>query len=59
MEARRVSALFLVAVMALAGCLGATEPAPDIEEEAPDSYELKTTWIVAPTTVQLLSLIHI
>ena len=53
MEARRVSALFLVAVMALAGCLGATEPAPDIEEEAPDSYELKTTWIVAPTTVQL------
>ena len=53
MEARRVSALFLVAVMALAGCLGATEPAPDIEEEATDSYELKTTWIVAPTTVQL------
>ena len=53
MEARRVSALFLVAVMALAGCLGATEPAPDIEEEAPDSYELKTTWIVAPTTIQL------
>ena len=53
MEARRVSALFLVAVMALAGCLGATEPAPDIEEEVPDSYELKTTWIVAPTTVQL------
>ena len=53
MEARRVSALFLVAVMALAGCLGATEPAPDVEEEAPDSYELKTTWIVAPTTIQL------
>ena len=53
MEARRVSALFLVAVMALAGCLGATEPAPDIEEEAPDSYELKTTWIFAPTTIQL------
>ena len=53
MQARQCSALFLVAVMALAGCLGATEPAPEIEEPVPDTYELKTTWIAAPGEIQL------
>ncbi len=53
MQARQCSALFLVAVMALAGCLGATEPAPEIEEPEPQTYELKTTWIVAPEEIQL------
>lgn len=53
MQARQCSALFLVAVMALAGCLGATEPAPEIEEPVTDTYELKTTWIAAPGEIQL------
>ena len=39
MEARGLSAIFLVAVMALAGCLGATEPAPVIEEPESQTFE--------------------
>ena len=53
MEARKLSALFLVGVMALAGCIGATEPAPDVEEPEDQTYELKATWINAAEEIQL------
>ena len=53
MEPRQFSAVFLVAVMALAGCLGATEPAEETGEPEPQTYEIKTTWIVAPEAIKL------
>ena len=53
MQPRQLSALFLVGVMALAGCLGATEPAPEVEEPEVQTYELKATWIASPEEIQL------
>ena len=53
MQPRQLSALFLVGVMALAGCLGATEPAPENEEPTVETYELKATWIASPEEIQL------
>ena len=53
MQPRQLSALFLVGVMALAGCLGATEPAPEVEEPKVQTYELKATWIASPEEIQL------
>lgn len=53
MDARRWSALILVSLMTLAGCMGATEPAPVEEEPAASTYSLNTNWILAPTEAQL------
>ncbi|DAC07893.1 MAG TPA: hypothetical protein D7H88_04505, partial [Candidatus Poseidoniales archaeon] len=39
--------------MMLAGCLGVTEPAPEIEEPEESSYSLKTTWLVSPSEISL------
>ena len=53
MDTRRWSALILVAIMALAGCLGATEPLPEIEEPTVSTYSLEPTWILSPSDAQL------
>ena len=53
MDTRRWSAFLLVAIMALAGCLGATEPAPETEEPTAKTYSLEPSWILAPTNAQL------
>lgn len=53
MDARTTTALLLVTLMSLAGCLGATEPAPERTEVEEETYSLNTTWIVAPGEVQL------
>tara|TARA_B100001564_G_scaffold103462_1_gene85403 strand:- start:7946 stop:10981 length:3036 start_codon:yes stop_codon:yes gene_type:complete len=53
MQVRHFSALFLVSLMMLAGCLGVTEPAPEIEEPEEPSYSLKTTWLVSPSEISL------
>ena len=42
MDTRRWSALILVAIMALAGCLGATEPLPEIEEPTSNDLQPRT-----------------
>ena len=51
MQVRQFSALFLVSLMMLAGCLGTTEPAPDTEEPQASVYSLKTTWLVSPSEI--------
>ena len=53
MDTRRWSALILVAMMALAGCLGATEPLPEIEEPAVTTYSIEPTWILSPSDARL------
>ena len=53
MDTRRWSALSLVAIMALAGCLGATEPLPEIEEPTTTTYSLEPTWILSPSDARL------
>ena len=53
MDLRKYSALFLVGLMALAGCLGGTESVPDIEEPTVSTYTLQPTWILSPTQIQL------
>ena len=53
MDTRRWSAVILVAIMALAGCLGATEPVPEVEEPTVKTYSLEPTWILSPTDSQL------
>ena len=53
MDTRRWSAVILVAIMALAGCLGATEPVPEVEEPTVKTYSLEPTWILSPTDAQL------
>ena len=53
MDARTTTALLLVTLMSLAGCLGATEPAPEGTEVEVEAYSLNTTWIVAPEELQL------
>ena len=53
MDVRRWSALFLVTIMTFAGCIGATEPAPENVEPTPSTYTLEPTWILAPTEAQL------
>ena len=53
MDVRRWSAFFLVTIMTFAGCLGATEPAPEIVEPTAATYALEPTWILAPTEAQL------
>ena len=53
MDTRRWSALILVAIMALAGCLGASEPLPEIEEPTITTYSLEPTWILSPSDARL------
>ncbi len=53
MDLRKYSALFLVGLMALAGCLGGTESVPDFEEPTASTYTLQPTWILSPAEVQL------
>ena len=53
MDARTTTALLLVALMSLAGCLGATEPAQEGTEVEEEAYSLNTTWIVAPEELPL------
>ncbi|DAC55918.1 MAG TPA: hypothetical protein D7I11_02140, partial [Candidatus Poseidoniales archaeon] len=53
MDARTTTALLLVTLMSLAGCLGATEPALEGAEVEEEAYSLSTTWILAPEQLQL------
>ena len=53
MDARRISAVVLVALMALAGCLGGTEPAAEIEEPVVQTYSLQPSWVLSPTEAPL------
>jgi len=53
MDTRRWSAFILVVIMALAGCLGATEPLPEVEEPTVTAYSLEPTWILSPSDARL------
>ena len=53
MAAKQWTALFFVGIMAFAGCLGATEPAPEQPDDTPTTYSLDVSWTLAPETVQL------
>ena len=53
MDTRRWSAFILVVIMALAGCLGATEPLPEVEEPTVTTYSLEPTWILSPSDARL------
>ena len=53
MDTRRISAIVLVALMALAGCLGGTEPAAEIEEPVVQTYSLEPSWVLSPTEAPL------
>ena len=53
MDRKSITAVMLMLLMCLAGCLGATEPATEITEAPTEAYSLKTTWVVAPSEIQL------
>ena len=53
MDRKSITAVMLMLLMCLAGCLGATEPATEITETPQEAYSLKTTWVVAPSEIQL------
>jgi len=50
MDAQRSLALMMVSLMALAGCLGATEPEPIEPTEEPTAYTATITWVNAPAS---------
>jgi hypothetical protein len=45
--------MILVALMAMAGCLGGTEPATPPEDPVVETYSLTPTWVVSPEQIQL------
>ena len=53
MNPRKWSAMILVALMAMAGCLGGTEPATPPEDPVIETYSLTPTWVVSPEQIQL------
>ena len=53
MNPRKWSAMILVALMAMAGCLGGTEPATPPEDPVVETYSLTPTWVVSPEQIQL------
>ena len=53
MGTKQLSACFLVALMLLGGCLGATETAPEPAEEATNTFALQTTLISHPETIEV------
>ena len=53
MDTQRTLALMLVGLMAMAGCLGATEPEPVEAIEEPSAYTATVTWVNAPSTANV------
>ena len=53
MAPKQWTAFFFVGIMAFAGCLGATEPAPEQPDTTPTTYTLEVSWALAPETIQL------
>ena len=53
MGMKQLSACFLVALMLLAGCLGATETAPESVGETTNTYALQTNLIGHPETIEV------
>ena len=53
MNPKRWSAVSLVLLMTLAGCLGATEPAKPLPEPTQETYSLEATMVVAPDEMKL------
>ena len=53
MGTKQLSAFFLVALMLLGGCLGATETAPEPEEEVNKTFTLQTSLISHPETIEV------
>ncbi|MDG1552793.1 MAG: hypothetical protein P8Q87_04620, partial [Candidatus Poseidonia sp.] len=53
MDKHRLSAIFFVSLMLISGCLSGAEPEPIIEEDVVNTYEIKASWALAPTTITM------
>lgn len=53
MQPQRLTALCFVGLMLVSGCLGMSEPAPDIVEPVVETYSLEARWVNAPETMVL------